>query len=165
MAKQPKGELVVVGASTTTCSKRRSPSRPAASADRIRERVKKTVEDIIDVGNDLLAVKEALPHGQFGPWLKAEFGWSERSAQNFMSRGRAVQIRKICGFADPAQRRLPARRPRRPRRGPPGRRREGRGRRRDHLRHGQGDRGRGEEEAATEAAEGGARPTSWACGW
>jgi hypothetical protein len=29
------------------------------SADRIRERVKKTVEDIIDVGKDLLAVKEA----------------------------------------------------------------------------------------------------------
>ena len=27
-------------------------------------------------------------------------------------RGRAVQIRKVCGFADPAQRRLPARRPR-----------------------------------------------------
>jgi hypothetical protein len=24
-------------------------------------------------------------HGQFGPWLKAEFGWSEHSAQNFMS--------------------------------------------------------------------------------
>src|SRR5262249_26841287 len=33
----------------------------------------------------LQAVKEALPHGQFTPWLKAEFGWSERSAQNFMS--------------------------------------------------------------------------------
>jgi hypothetical protein len=41
-----------------------------SSADRIRERVKKTVVDIIEVGNDLLAVKEALEHGLFGPWLK-----------------------------------------------------------------------------------------------
>ena len=86
MAKQPKGELVpvVVGfrydlLETTVAEKVRS------SADRIRERVKKTVEDIIEVGNDLLAVKEALGHGQFGPWLKAEFGWGERTAQNFMS--------------------------------------------------------------------------------
>ena len=46
-----------------------------SSAERIRAKVKKTVEDIIDVRNDLLAVKEALPHGQFLPWLKAEFGW------------------------------------------------------------------------------------------
>jgi DUF3102 family protein len=54
-------------------------------AERIRELVKKTVEDIIDVGNDLLAVKEALPHGHFGPWLKAEFGRGERTVQNLMS--------------------------------------------------------------------------------
>jgi hypothetical protein len=49
------------------------------------------VEDIIEVGNDLQAVKDALPHGQFLPWLKAEFGWSERSAQNFMSVKKAVE--------------------------------------------------------------------------
>ena len=84
MAKQPKGELVVVGFNydlleTKVADKVRS------AADRIREKVKKTIEDIIEVGNDLLAVKEALPHGQFGPWLKAEFGWGERMAQNFMS--------------------------------------------------------------------------------
>jgi hypothetical protein len=36
------------------------------SADRTRERVKKTVEDIIEVGNDLLAVKEAPGAGEFG---------------------------------------------------------------------------------------------------
>ena len=55
------------------------------TADRIRQKVKKTLEDIIEVGNDLLAVKEALPHGEFGYWLKAEFGWGERMAQNFMA--------------------------------------------------------------------------------
>jgi hypothetical protein len=56
-----------------------------SAADRIRERVKKTVEDIIEVGNDLLAVKEALEHGHFGAWLRAEFGWTDRTARNFMA--------------------------------------------------------------------------------
>jgi hypothetical protein len=55
------------------------------AASRIRDKVKKTIEDIIDVGNDLAAAKAALHHGEFGQWLKAEFGWGERTAQNFMS--------------------------------------------------------------------------------
>jgi hypothetical protein len=29
-------------------------------------------------------VKAALPHGAFGKWLDAEFGWTERTAQNYM---------------------------------------------------------------------------------
>ena len=64
--------------------------------DRIRERIKKTVEGIIEVGNELLAVKDALPHGQFLPWLRAEFGWSERSAQNFMSVAEQFKSAKIA---------------------------------------------------------------------
>lgn len=66
------------------------------AANRIRERMKKTVEDITEVGNDLLAVKEALPQGQFLPWLRAEFGWSERSAQNFMSVAEQFKSAKIA---------------------------------------------------------------------
>ena len=97
MAKQAKGELVVVGFNydileATVAEQARS------SADRIRERVKKTVEDIIEIGNDLLAVKDALPHGQFVPWLQAEFGWAERTARNFMSV--ADQFGKSANFAD-----------------------------------------------------------------
>ena len=83
MAKQPKGELVVIGFNYDLLETKVA-DKVRTAADRIRERIKKTVEDIIEVGNDLLAVKEALPHGQFLPWLRAEFGWSERSAQNFM---------------------------------------------------------------------------------
>jgi hypothetical protein len=30
-------------------------------------------------------VKEALTHGQFLPWLKAEFGWNERTAYNLIA--------------------------------------------------------------------------------
>jgi hypothetical protein len=66
------------------------------SADRIRERVKKTVEYIMEVGDELLAVKEALEHGQFGPWLKAKFRWSERTAQSFMSVAERFKSAKIA---------------------------------------------------------------------
>jgi hypothetical protein len=84
MATQPKGELVVLGFDYSTFEPRVT-KQVQETAARIRDKVKKTVEDIIEVGNDLLAVKEKLPHGQFSPWLKAEFGWGERMAQNFMS--------------------------------------------------------------------------------
>jgi hypothetical protein len=86
VARQPKGELVrvVVGFNYKLLEPVVS-VKVRCCADRIRRRIKQAVEDIIEVGNDLLAVKEALEHGQFGPWLKAEFGWSERTAQNFMS--------------------------------------------------------------------------------
>jgi hypothetical protein len=86
MAKQPKTELIVAAVGfdysplTTQTAK-----QVRAAAERIREKVKKTLEDIIAVGNDLLTVKQELPHGQFGTWLRAEFGWTERTARNFMS--------------------------------------------------------------------------------
>ena len=95
MAKQPKGELVVVGFNYALLETKLA-DKVRSAADRIRERIKKTVEDIIEVGNDLLAVKEALPHGQFLPWLKAEFGWSERSAQYFMSVAEQFKSAKIA---------------------------------------------------------------------
>jgi hypothetical protein len=56
-----------------------------SSAEKIRRTVQKTIEDIIQVGQELMAVKEAVGHGHFGPWLRAEFGWTERTAQNFMN--------------------------------------------------------------------------------
>jgi hypothetical protein len=84
VAKQPKGDLVVIGFNYDRLETKVA-DKARTAADRIRERIKKSVEDIILVGNDHLAKKEALPHGQFLLWLKAEFGWSERSAQNFMN--------------------------------------------------------------------------------
>ena len=53
------------------------------AAERIRQMVKQTLEDLLAIGEELLAVKEALPHGSFGPWLRQEFGWTERTARNF----------------------------------------------------------------------------------
>jgi hypothetical protein len=95
VAKQPKGELVVIGFNYDLLETKLA-DKVRTAADRIRERIKKTVEDIIEVGNDLLAVKGALPHGQFLPWLKAEFGWSERSAQNFMNVAEKFKSAKIA---------------------------------------------------------------------
>lgn len=56
----------------------------AAVAERVRQRHGQTVAAILEMGRDLLGVKERLPHGQFGPWLQAEFGGVARTAQNYM---------------------------------------------------------------------------------
>lgn len=41
-------------------------------------------EAIIEAGKHLVAVKELLPHGKWGDWLRTEFHMSERTAQNLM---------------------------------------------------------------------------------
>src|SRR5271168_3892780 len=56
-----------------------------ASAKYIRQFIKRTLKGAIVIGQQLLAVKQALPHGQFGPWLQLEFGWKEGTARNFMA--------------------------------------------------------------------------------
>nr|WP_286174085.1 DUF3102 domain-containing protein [Rhodobacter sp. NTK016B] len=47
--------------------------------------MKRTVEDIIAIGQDLKATKDRLPHGAFLPWIEAEFGMTDRSAARFIS--------------------------------------------------------------------------------
>jgi hypothetical protein len=86
VAKQPKGELVVVSQGFDYAPLEvQVAERVRSSAEKIRSTVQKTIEDIIVVGQELLTVKEAVGHGHFGSWLRAEFGWTERTAQNFMS--------------------------------------------------------------------------------
>ena len=53
--------------------------------DRIKERIRRTAQDIVDIGEDLIEVKDQLEHGNFGLWLKLEFDWDERTARRFMS--------------------------------------------------------------------------------
>lgn len=45
----------------------------------------RTADDIVEIGRDLIAVKEAIGHGNFLPWIEAEFGMTDRTARNFMS--------------------------------------------------------------------------------
>lgn len=55
-----------------------------ASASEIRRQVSASRQSIITVGTRLIEVKAILPHGLWRAWLKAEFEWSERSAQRYM---------------------------------------------------------------------------------
>lgn len=54
------------------------------AAARIKSRSRQTARLAIEIGRDLIDAKEALPHGQWLPWLEAEFGWSESTAQRYI---------------------------------------------------------------------------------
>lgn len=54
------------------------------SAERIRDLGRGLTERIFTIGRDLDLAKALLGHGEFGPWLAAEFGWTERTAQRFL---------------------------------------------------------------------------------
>jgi protein gp37/uncharacterized protein YoxC len=53
-------------------------------ANRVRLSLKRTAQEIIMVGEQLAAAKEALPHGHFGAWLAAEFEMSQDTAERFL---------------------------------------------------------------------------------
>ncbi|WP_375509765.1 DUF3102 domain-containing protein [uncultured Nostoc sp.] len=50
----------------------------------IKSLMRRTAQDIINIGHKLLEVKEQLGHGHFETWLKYEFDWSESAARKFM---------------------------------------------------------------------------------
>ena len=50
----------------------------------IQERLQRSAQDIWEIGQRLGDVRDELKHGQFESWLKAEFGWSRRTAYNFI---------------------------------------------------------------------------------
>lgn len=52
--------------------------------DEIKTLMRRTAQDIIDIGTKLMDVKQRLGHGGFGSWLKAEFGWHWNTAGNYM---------------------------------------------------------------------------------
>lgn len=53
--------------------------------EEIRTLVRRTAQDIIDIGNKLIEVKARLGHGNFGEWLNAEFGWKHVTASHFIN--------------------------------------------------------------------------------
>lgn len=55
------------------------------AAERIRARHGSIIDKILETGADLLRIKDMLGHGRFGPWLAAEFGWTDRTAGHYMS--------------------------------------------------------------------------------
>lgn len=55
------------------------------AAAEIKRRHKKILSHALAIGEQLCAVKKILSHGQFGDWIAAEFSWSSRTAQNYMT--------------------------------------------------------------------------------
>ena len=54
------------------------------TAIEIKAREKAIWENIIEIGNRLIEVKNALPHGKFGKWIDNEFQWSDDTAERYM---------------------------------------------------------------------------------
>ena len=73
-------------------------SMAAAAAAEIRTSTRRQITEVIAAGKLLLEVKAALPHGAFGKWLEAEFGWTERTAQNYMRAAETYGIKYEMRF-------------------------------------------------------------------
>lgn len=54
------------------------------AAEEIRACQRRESRSIVEIGIKLIRVKTSLDHGHFGSWLKQEFKWSGRTAQNYM---------------------------------------------------------------------------------
>ncbi|MGA9379934.1 MAG: DUF3102 domain-containing protein [Phormidium sp.] len=57
----------------------------------IRALMKRTAQDIIEIGQKLILVKEKLAHGRFLDWIAAEFEWSYPTAARFMQVANSFQ--------------------------------------------------------------------------
>ncbi|MEM8506107.1 MAG: DUF3102 domain-containing protein, partial [Cyanobacteria bacterium P01_D01_bin.1] len=51
----------------------------------IRERLRRSAQDVWEIGQKLSDVRARLKYGQFLTWIKTEFGWSQRTAYNFIN--------------------------------------------------------------------------------
>jgi transposase len=66
-----------------------------ARAERIRARIAKTVEDIVDAGRELRAVKSSISRDQFIKWVEDEVGISQSTAYRWMSLTRRPSILRL----------------------------------------------------------------------
>jgi hypothetical protein len=51
----------------------------------LKSLIRRSAQNIIDIGQTLIEVKQRLGHGQYGKWLKAELGWSDFTARQFIN--------------------------------------------------------------------------------
>ncbi len=58
----------------------------------IKGLLRRTAQDIIDIGLKLSDVKQELGHGHFLAWLRTEFDWSESTARKFIQVGRKFKM-------------------------------------------------------------------------
>ncbi|MCX5579110.1 DUF3102 domain-containing protein, partial [Kaistia terrae] len=67
--------------------------RLQGAAAQIRLWRKSTIQRMISTGVCLLAAKQVLGHGRFTAWLEAEFGWTDRTARNYMLAAEAFETK------------------------------------------------------------------------
>src|SRR5271163_1886164 len=71
-------------------------SLATAAATEIRTSTRRQITEVVAAGKLLREVKAALPHGSFGKWLEAEFGWTARTAENYMRAAEAYGSNTKC---------------------------------------------------------------------
>lgn len=71
--------------------------------DEIKTLVRRSAQDIVDIGQKLIDVKARLGHGYFRAWLASEFDWTPQTAVSFMRVAEKFgQISEILTFAPSA---------------------------------------------------------------
>jgi hypothetical protein len=65
------------------------------NTEAIRELMRRAAGHVIEIGRRLLEVKDRLPHGRFGDWLRAEFEMEPRLAQNLMNVARRFKSETV----------------------------------------------------------------------
>ena len=56
----------------------------AQHADEIRKLGRQTLDNHIEIGRRLFKVKRLVGHRNWLPWLEREFGWTDRTARNYV---------------------------------------------------------------------------------
>lgn len=64
----------------------------------IKSLIRRSANDIIDIGQKLSEVKEQLGHGSFMNWLKSEFNWSVATATRFMQVSEQFKFVKLTNL-------------------------------------------------------------------
>jgi len=68
-------------------------------ANEIRILIKRTAQDVIDIGQKLIEAKEQLGHGQFEDWLRTEFNWGQWTGRKFMQVARQFKSVKFTDLS------------------------------------------------------------------
>lgn len=72
-------------------------------AGAIQSLMKRSAQDIVEIGQRLAEVKQRLGHGRFGTWLGTEFEWTQETARRFMKVAKQfAQNPQIVDFAPSA---------------------------------------------------------------
>lgn len=64
-------------------------------AEDIRYAAREVIECVQDIGEKLTEAKALMDHGEWSPWLEREFGWTDRTARNYMSVARCFKTETV----------------------------------------------------------------------